>query len=55
MNRFELSNLINGKDAIGVELGVAGGSFSSKLIESGKFSTVIGIDSYSTPRGTAEK
>ncbi len=55
MNRFELSNLINVKDAIGVELGVAGGSFSVKLIESGKFSNVIGIDSYSTPRHGIEE
>ena len=55
MNRFELANLIKTENAIAIELGVAGGSFSEKLVESGKFSIVIGIDSYSTPRHGIEE
>ena len=46
-NRYDLINLIEGNNLIGVELGVAGGLFSKKMIDTGKFKTFFGIDKYS--------
>jgi len=46
-NRYDLVNLIEGNNLIGVELGVAGGLFSKKMIDTGKFKTFFGIDKYS--------
>ncbi|MAT48417.1 MAG: hypothetical protein CMA27_01140 [Euryarchaeota archaeon] len=46
IKRFEIINKLNGNQNIGVELGVAEGNFSKKLIKSNKFSFFYGIDSY---------
>ncbi len=46
IKRHEIVNKLNGNQNIGVELGVAEGNFSKKLIESNKFSIFYGIDSY---------
>ena len=37
---------LKGKSNVGIELGVAGGSFSTRIIETGKFSKVFGVDTY---------
>jgi len=37
---------LKGKKNVGIELGVAGGSFSMRIVESGKFDKVFGVDTY---------
>jgi hypothetical protein len=37
---------LKGKTNVGIELGVAGGSFSTRIIDSGKFAKVFGVDTY---------
>ena len=37
---------LRGKKNVGIELGVAGGSFSTRIVESGKFDKVFGVDTY---------
>ena len=45
-NRFDLHKLLKGHDNIGIELGVAAGSFSSMMVRSGAFKIFIGVDMY---------
>lgn len=44
--RHDIQKLLHGNNNFGIELGVAGGSFSSRMINSKKFSLYIGIDMY---------
>lgn len=37
---------LKGKKNVGIELGVAGGSFSTRIVESGLFRKVFGVDTY---------
>lgn len=37
---------LSGRKNVGIELGVAGGSFSTRIVESGKFQKVFGVDTY---------
>ena len=37
---------LRGKKNVGIELGVAGGSFSSRMVQSGRFQKVFGVDTY---------
>jgi hypothetical protein len=54
-NRFDLTKLLpDGADFIGIELGVAAGEYSSKMAESGKFSTFWGVDMYADTHDTAQ-
>mgnify|MGYP001428920517 FL=1 len=46
INRYEIINNLIGEKNIGVELGVAEGSFSYQMMESKKFKYFYGIDSY---------
>ena len=46
-NRYDLVNLLEKDNLIGIELGVAGGLFSKKMIETGKFKFFFGVDKYS--------
>ena len=46
-NRYDLVNLLEKGSLIGIELGVAGGLFSKKMIETGKFKFFFGVDKYS--------
>ena len=46
-NRYDLVTLLERENLIGIELGVAGGLFSKKMINSGKFKTFFGVDKYS--------
>ena len=44
--RYDILRLLHGDDNVGVELGVAGGTFSDRMIQSGRFRLFIGIDAY---------
>ena len=44
--RHELISFLNGNNNIGIELGVAGGHYSKRMVDSGKFSKFYGVDSY---------
>lgn len=44
--RYDILRLLHGDDNVGVELGVAGGTFSERMIQSGRFRLFIGIDAY---------
>ena len=48
--RYDLVSLLQGDDNVGVELGVAAGNFSERMIQSGRFRLFIGVDSYSDSR-----
>jgi|GEM_PF-4167725 len=52
--REEIVNLCQGTDLIGVELGVARGSFSKKMLDSNKFKKFYGVDMYSDMHDTEE-
>ena len=48
ISRYEIINFLQKKnDNIGIELGVAKGDFSKKLIENNTFKFFFGVDSYS--------
>jgi hypothetical protein len=49
-NRYDIVRLLQGDDNIGVELGVAGGNFSERMIQSRRFRLYIGVDSYADSR-----
>ncbi len=46
-NRYDVVRLLHGDDNVGVELGVAAGTFSERMIQSRRFRLYIGVDSYS--------
>ena len=46
INRFEIFNALKNNNNVGIELGVANGSFSKAMVNSGKFSKYFGVDSY---------
>lgn len=46
-HRQDVISPLRGTDNVGIELGVAAGSFSAKLASSGKFQKLFGVDSYS--------
>ncbi len=46
INRFDIFYELKKNNNIGIELGVANGSFSKKMVNSGKFSKYFGVDSY---------
>ena len=46
-NRYEWVNLLNQDNLIGIELGVATGIFSKKMVQTGKFKAFFGVDKYS--------
>lgn len=45
-SRVDVVEPLDGSRNIGIELGVAAGSFSKRLVASGKFRKVFGVDSY---------
>lgn len=47
MDRYSIVDLLEGSDNVGIELGVAGGAFSARMMSSGKFSKGFGVDLYS--------
>jgi len=53
-HRHDVVHLLEGRDNVGVELGVAEGVFSERMVRSGRFATFIGIDMYADLHDTAE-
>lgn len=47
INRYQIVSLLKTQNNIGIELGVAEGNFSEKMLLSNKFKLFYGIDSYS--------
>ena len=45
-SRHDVIGPLSGKKNVGIELGVAAGSFSQKMVSSGKFHKVFGVDTY---------
>jgi len=45
-SRHDVITPLTGKKNVGIELGVAAGSFSHKIVASGKFQKVFGVDTY---------
>lgn len=54
MTRFDLPLLLEGTGYRGIELGVAQGGFSQKMVQSGKFDLFFGVDVYGDAHDTAE-
>jgi len=52
--RHHVINSLKGSDNVGIELGVAGGIFSKRMVESGKFKMFYGVDIYSDHHDTSE-
>ena len=46
-DRYDVINNLSGEKNIGIELGVAQGDFSKKMIQSKKFNKFYGVDTYS--------
>lgn len=53
-SRFEIVNRLDGNDLRGIELGVAGGYFSQKMIESDRFGLFFGVDLYEDHHDVSE-
>ncbi len=45
-SRADVLSQLGGSDNVGIELGVAAGSFSERMVSSGKFLKVFGVDTY---------
>jgi hypothetical protein len=45
-NRWNVIDSLTGRENIGIELGVAAGSFSARMVQSGKFHQFFGVDVY---------
>ena len=54
LTRFDIINDFKGCDNIRIELGVASGGFSKKLVDSGKFKHAFGVDLYEDHHCTEE-
>lgn len=52
--RWDVIAGLSGQSNLGIELGVASGRFSRKMVESGKFARFWGVDSYSDGHDTAQ-
>lgn len=52
--RHDVLKLLNNTDIIGIELGVAGGHYSKRMVDSGIFSKFYGVDLYEDHHNTAE-
>ncbi len=53
-NRFNVKDFIKKDNLIGIELGVAKGTFSKKMLESNKFKFYYGVDKYSDHHNSKE-
>lgn len=52
--RHDILNFLTGCNSVGIELGVAGGHYSKRMVDSGKFSKIFGVDLYEDHHNTAE-
>lgn len=53
-SRYDVVSELVSNNNIGIELGVASGGYSSKMVNSGKFSSFFGVDLYSDTHDTEE-
>ncbi len=53
-HRHDVINDLKGNENIGIELGVAGGHFSKRMVDSGKFKCFFGVDLYEDHHNVAE-
>lgn len=54
MLRHDVANQLNGQNNVGIELGVAEGVFSKRMVASSKFRIFYGVDLYGDTHDTAE-
>lgn len=54
IERAQLIDLLEGRDLIGIELGVATGDFSKKMVDSKRFLRTYGVDLYGDHHDTSE-
>ena len=54
-HRHDVVKLLKGKENIGIELGVAEGIFSERMVASGKFKRFFGVDMYEGERHDTEQ
>ena len=52
-HRHDILQLMEGGDFVGVELGVAAGEFSARMVVSGRFRDFFGVDMYADSHDTA--
>jgi len=52
--RHDVVSVLHGSENIGIELGVARGIYSKRMIESGKFARFYGVDVYNDIHNTKE-
>jgi len=52
--RHNVIDSLTGTDNVGIELGVAGGDFSKRMVDSGKFKIFYGVDLYGDHHNTDE-
>lgn len=52
--RHDVASALKGSQNVGIELGVARGIYSKRMVESGKFKRFYGVDSYSDIHNTEE-
>jgi len=53
-HRHDVLEALKGKNNVGIELGVAGGHYSNRMVQSGKFKRFYGIDLYEDHHDTKE-
>jgi hypothetical protein len=54
ISRFEVISLLKGSALRGIELGVAKGGFSKRMVDSGRFLEFYGVDAYADAHDTQE-
>lgn len=52
--RWNVADPLPGSGCLGIELGVAAGSFSARMVASGRFRRFFGVDAYADGHGVAE-
>ena len=53
-DRFAVIDRLPPTGNVGIELGVAAGSFSARMVQSGRFARFVGVDVYADGHNTAE-
>ncbi len=52
--RHDILQLLEGSDLVGIELGVAAGEFSARMVGSGRFKEFFGVDMYADSHDTQQ-
>jgi hypothetical protein len=53
-HRHDILQMFDGNDLVGIELGVAAGEFSARMVASGRFAEFFGVDMYGDTHDTAQ-